>query len=124
METAMAIVDKNNNVDQIPEGMEVVGTRVLCSKHGDVSYALWRIPYSIVKPGETKATAYEHFFCTQCLAEYFDSLAKEGKLGELTLERQVADHETAEKIKAQQAEAAQKLKEQMGETEAADESAN
>lgn len=114
----MAIVDKkNNNIEEIPKGMEVVDTRILCSKHGDVSFALWRIPYSVVKPGETKATAYEHFFCTQCLAEYFDSLSKEGKLGELTLERKVADHEQAQKIREKQQKIAEEAEKRLKENE-------
>ena len=90
---------------KIPDGMEVVGAKFLCDRHGDVTEAVLKIPYTVIKKGETEPTTYEHFFCIQCLAECFSKLADEGKIGKLTLERQVATHEDAEKLREKLAEA-------------------
>ena len=85
--------------DSVPEGMEVIGSTFTCEKHGDVTQALLTIPYAVKKPGESTYQGYEHYFCLQCLAECFDKMIDEGKLGKLTITQHCADHETAEKYR-------------------------
>lgn len=92
------ITQKSLN-DSVPEGMEVIGSTLTCEKHGDVTQAVLTIPYAVKKPGDNKYSGYEHYFCLQCLAECFDKMIDEGKLGKLTITQHCADHETAQRYR-------------------------
>ena len=96
---------------EIPEGTEVIGEKVLCSKHGDVTGSLTKFQFLKVEETEDKKKSvqpYTAIFCTQCICDILFDLQDQGKIGSLTREKQVATHEQAAKIRAYYAE---KLKE-------------
>lgn len=104
------MITQQNLNDSVPEGMEVIGSTFSCEKHGDVTQALLTIPYAVRKPGETKFSGFEHYFCLQCLAECFDKLIEKGELGKLTITQHVADHETAKRYREEQEKRLAELK--------------
>src|SRR5574344_119958 len=92
----------------IPDGMEVVGEKVLCEKHGDVTQSSIRLPYMVYEDG--KPILYKQFICLQCLADVLANLQQEGKMGKLSLEREIATHEDAAKMRESQAALLEKEK--------------
>jgi|SRR5574344_498915 hypothetical protein len=99
----------------VPEGMEVVGEKILCDKHGDITQASIRLPYTVYEDG--KPVLYKQFICLQCLSEVLAKLQEDGKMGKLQLEREIATHEDAAKMRESQAKMLEKMK---AEKEAAD----
>ena len=100
---------------EIPEGTEVIGEKVICSKHGDVTGSLTKYQYLKVdedKDHKKVIQPYNIVFCTQCICDMLFELQDQGKIGTLTREKQVATHENAAKIRAYYAEKLAKLQEQ------------
>lgn len=100
---------------EIPEGTEVIGEKVLCSKHGDVTGSLTTFRYLKVEENEKHEKSiqpYNAIFCTQCICDLLFDLQEQGKIGSLQREKQVASHEDAAKIRAYYADRLAKIQEQ------------
>lgn len=100
---------------EIPEGTEVIGEKVLCSKHGDVTGSLTTFKYLKVEENEKHEKSiqpYNAIFCTQCICDLLFDLQEQGKIGSLQREKQVASHEDAAKIRAYYADRLAKIQEQ------------
>ena len=100
---------------KIPEGTEVIGEKVLCSKHGDVTRSLTTFKYLKVEENEKHEKSiqpYTAVFCTQCICDRLFDLQEQGKIGSLRREKQVASHKDAAKIMAYFAKKLKEIKEQ------------
>lgn len=100
---------------EIPEGTEVIGEKVLCSKHGDVTGSLTTFRYLKVEENEKHEKSiqpYNAIFCTQCICDLLFDLQEQGKIGSLQREKQVASHEDAAKIRAYYVDRLAKIQEQ------------
>ena len=100
---------------KIPEGTEVIGEKVLCSKHGDVTRSLTTFKYLKVEENEKHEKSiqpYTAVFCTQCICDLLFDLQEQGKIGSLRREKQVASHKDAAKIMAYFAKKLKEIKEQ------------
>lgn len=109
-------VSQDTSESKIPEGTEVIGEKVLCSKHGDVSGSLTKFQYLRIEENENHEKSiqpYNAIFCTQCICDVLFELQKQGKIGTLTREKQVATHENAAKIRAYYAEKLAKVQEEI-----------
>ena len=109
------VENTNAQEPKIPEGTEVIGEKVLCSKHGDVTGSLTTFKYLKVEENEKHEKSiqpYNAIFCTQCICDLLFDLQEQGKIGSLKREKQVASHEDAAKIRAYYAEKLAKIQEQ------------
>lgn len=124
------IKSQEPEIPEIPEGTEVIGEKVLCSKHGDVTGSLTTFKYLKVEENEKHEKSiqpYSAIFCTQCICDLLFDLQEQNKIGSLHREKQVASHEDAAKIRAYYAEKLAKIQEQAKkkeETKASEEKPN
>lgn len=113
-----AVAQTSENFE-IPEGTEVIGEKVLCSKHGDVTGSLTKLQYLKVEENENHEKSiqpYTAIFCTQCICDLLFELQDQGKIGSLTREKQVATHEQAAKIRAYYGEKIKELQKKSEDT--------
>ena len=69
---------------EIPEGKEISGAEVYCSKHGDITNAVSTIDITTLDSDNKQNTSVT-FLCLRCLAEYYLKLQKTGEFGTIKI---------------------------------------